>query len=212
MPRPEWIEVGRISRPHGVHGEVRIALSSDNPERFLPGAQLYARPGRTGVAGSRLPAQAALTIETVRGNEDFPIVAFREIEDRDRAEAFAGYLLEIRSADLPELEEDEYYPFDLIGLEARDPSGSVMGRVVDALESPAHAILAVSLRGGGEALVPFVRAAVPVVAMDAGYLVVDPELVSNAGGASGERAADDEGEEGDRPPGEAFPAGGPRQA
>ena len=40
MPRPEWIEVGRISRPHGVHGEVRVRLDSDNPERFMPGVTL----------------------------------------------------------------------------------------------------------------------------------------------------------------------------
>jgi len=196
MPRPEWIEVGRISRPHGVHGEVRVSLSSDNPERFLPGAQLHARPGRTGLAGSRLLAQVPLTIESVRGDEAFPIVCFREIEDRGRAEALGGYVLEVRSDELPELEEDEFYPFDLIGLEVRDSSGSVMGRVNDALDSPAHAILVVSLPAGGEALVPFVRAAVPVVAMEAGYLVVDPELVSIAGVPSGERRAGAEGEDG----------------
>ena len=199
MPRPEWIEVGRISRPHGVHGEVRVSLSSDNPERFLAGAKLQARPGRTGVARSRLPEQVSLTVESVRGDDAFPIVAFREIEGRDRAKAFGGYLLEIPSGELPELEEDEFYPFDLIGLEARDPSGLVMGRVIDALESPAHAILVVSLQAGGEALVPFVLAAVPVVAMEAGYLVVDPELVSIAGVSSGERPADAEDGDGGGP-------------
>ena len=181
MPRPEWIEVGRVSRPHGVHGEVRVALSSDNPDRFLPGAMLQARPGRTGVARALLPEQVTLTVENVRGDETFPIVAFKEIESRDRAEAFGGYVLLIGSEELPELEEDEFYPFDLVGLEARDSSGSVMGRVIDALESPAHAILVISLHAGGEALVPFVLAAVPVVAMEAGYLVVDREFASIAG-------------------------------
>ncbi len=199
MPRPEWIEVGRISRPHGVHGEVRMSLSSDNPERFQPGAQLHARPGRTGVAGSRLLEQLPLTVESVRGDEAFPIVAFREIEDRGRAEALGGYVLEVRSEDLPELDEDEFYPFDLTGLDARDPSGSVMGRIVDALDSPAHAILVVSLKAGGEALVPFVRAAVPVVAMEAGYLVVDPEFVSISGAPSGEQLIDTEGPDGGGP-------------
>jgi 16S rRNA processing protein RimM len=181
MPRPEWIEVGRISRPHGVHGEVRVLLSSDNPERFLPGATLYARPGRTGLAGPRLQEQTSLTVESVRGDEDFPIVAFREVADRDRAEAVCGYVLEVRSTELPELDEDEYYPFDLAGLEARDPNGQVIGRVTEALESPAHAILVVALEDGGEALVPFVRAAVPVVVLEAGYLVVEPGLASIAG-------------------------------
>jgi 16S rRNA processing protein RimM len=89
-----------------------------------------------------------------------------------------GYVLEVRSNQLPELDEDEFYPFDLVGLEARDPSDVVVGRVTDVLESPAHAILVISLQAGGEALVPFVRAAVPVVAVEEGYLVVYPELVS----------------------------------
>jgi 16S rRNA processing protein RimM len=184
MPRPEWIEVGRISRPHGVHGEVRVVLSSDNPDRFHPGAILHARPGRVGLAGPRLPEQVQLTVESVRGAGEFPIVSFREVPDRDRAEALGGYVLEIRSSQLPDLDEDEFYPFDLIGLEARALSGSVLGRVSDALESPAHAILIVALQSGGEALVPFVRAAVPEVAVERGYLVLDPELISIAGEGS----------------------------
>ena len=182
MPRPEWTEVGRISRPHGVHGEVRVALSSDNPERFLPGATLHARPGRTGVAGSRVREQVLLTIGSVRGDDGFPIVAFEEIPNRDKAEAFSGYVLEVSGDDLPELEEDVFYPFDLIGLEARDPSGSVLGRVTDVLDSRAHTILVIVLPAGGEALVPFVRVAVPAVDLEGGYLVVEPGFVSLAGG------------------------------
>ncbi len=196
MPRPEWIEVGRISRPHGVHGEVRVSLSSDNPERFLPGAMFHARPGRIGVAGPRIREQVRLTVESVRGDEDFPIVGFREIPDRDRAETYSGFVLEVRGSQLPELDEDEFYPFDLIGLEARDNSGAPLGRVTDALESPAHDILMITLAGGGEALAPFVRAAVPEVNVDAGYLVVDTELISTAGAPSGEHMRDDEGGDG----------------
>ncbi len=139
---------------------------------------MHARPGRTGVAGPRLPEQLQLTVESVRGGEDFPIVGFREITDRDSAETLCGYVLEVRSSQLPELDEDEFYPFDLVGLEARDPSGSEVGRVTDVVESPAHPVLIIALAAGGEALAPFVQAAVPVVDVEAGYLVVDPELIS----------------------------------
>jgi 16S rRNA processing protein RimM len=199
MPRPEWIEVGRISRPHGVHGEVRVALSSDNPERFRPGVTLHARPGRTGIAGPRLREQVRLTVETARGDEAFPIVGFREIPDRDTAESLSGYVLEVRSSELPELEEGEFYPFDLVGLEARDPEGGVVGQVTDALDSPAHAILIVALRGGGEGLVPFVQAAVPHVGLADGYLVVDPELMSIVGAPSGDQLVSDESGDGGGP-------------
>ncbi len=177
MSRPEWIEVGRISRPHGVHGEVRIMPDSDNPERFAPGSVFYARPRHVGVAGRRLQERVRLTIESARGGDDFPIVAFSGVGDRGAAEALRGYILEVHSSELPLLDEDEYYPFDLVGLEVRDGPGAVVGRVTEVIESPAHAILAVSLETGGESLVPFVLEAVPEVAVDAGYLVVSPAFL-----------------------------------
>ena len=94
-----------------------------------------------GFAGSRLAEQVRLTIASVRGDEGFPIVAFAEAADRDAAEALRGYILEVQANQLPELEDDEFYPFDLIGLEVRIRRGCRRGRVVDVVESPAHAAL-----------------------------------------------------------------------
>lgn len=181
MTRPEWIEVGRVSRAHGVQGEVRVLPSSDNPDRFVSRAVVFGRPERVGLAGARLPEQVRLTIRSVRGDDDFPIVAFAEVSDRDAAEALRGYVLEVPGDDLPELEEGEYYPFDLIGLEVRDGEGARWGRVIDAVETPAHALLAVVADADGRAtssersaeiLVPFVEEAVPVIRVEEGYLVV----------------------------------------
>jgi 16S rRNA processing protein RimM len=177
VSRPEWIEVGRISRHHGLEGEVRVVLSSDNPERFVTGSVLYARPERQGLAGPRSGEHVRLTIETVRGDDAFPIVAFREIADRDAAEDLRGHLLEVRPSQLPELDEDEFYPFDLCGLEVRNPLGAAVGRVTDVVESPAHAILVISADSGQEVMVPFVLAAVPVVAIGEGYLVVESRFL-----------------------------------
>jgi 16S rRNA processing protein RimM len=195
VARPEWIEVGRVSRPHGVHGEVRVLPSSDNPQRFVPGSTLYARPQRLGIAGPRLRGQMRLTIENVRGDEGFPIVVFREVADRDAAEALRGHVLEIRSSQLPQLDEDEYYPFDLIGLEARDPRGNVLGRVTDVVESPAHALLVISGGCPPDVMVPFVLAAVPTVAVAEGFLVISPSFLGDAAefDESDESAPGDEG-------------------
>ncbi|MFH0915979.1 MAG: ribosome maturation factor RimM [bacterium] len=184
--------MGRVSRPHGVHGEVRVLPSSDNPERFAPASVLYARPERLGIAGPRLREQVSLTIETVRGDAGFPIVAFRDVADRDAAEALRGHVLEIRSNQLPDLDEGEYYPFDLIGLEARDPEGVVVGRVIDVVESPAHALLVISSGAGAETMIPFVLAAVPTVAVAEGFVVISPSFLGGTeelgdGEESGER-------------------------
>lgn len=183
MSRPEWIEVGRVSRPHGVHGEVRIVPSTDNPERFSLGSILYARPERLGVAGPRVRQQIRLTVANVRGDEAFPILRLGEVGDRVAAEALRGYVLEIPSSALPELEADEFYPFDLIGLEVRDEDGAVIGEVTDVLDSPAHALLLIAgerdstlqepdRRGSSGELVPFVAEAVPIVAVADGYMVL----------------------------------------
>jgi 16S rRNA processing protein RimM len=180
MARPEWIEVGRVSRPHGVGGEVRVIPVSDNPERFACGSVLHARPERVGLAGSRLQEHVRLTIEAVRGDGAFPIVAFREVVGREGAEGLRGYVLEVRSAELPGLADDEFYPFDLEGLAVRDQQGVVVGRVQEVIESPAHALLAVSLESGGQALVPFVSAAVPTVALTEGYLVIEGRFLDDA--------------------------------
>ena len=172
MVRPEWIEVGRVSRPHGVQGEVRILRHSDNPERFTPGSVVYARHSRPGMAGPRGSERARLTIRAVRGDEGFPIVSFEEITGRDGAEVLRGRVLEVQASELPELGEDEYYPFDLIGLQVRDMEGDIVGKVEDVAESPAHALLVVSREASSEIMVPFVTAAVPAVSVADGYLVV----------------------------------------
>ncbi len=194
MSRPEWIEVGRISRPHGVHGEVRVLPSSDNPERFVAGSVLHARPERLGVAGGRERERIQLTIKSMRGQDSFPIVGFQEIINRDDAEALRGCVLEVHASQLPQLDEDEFYPFELIGLEVRDMSGASVGEVTEVAESPAHSLLIVKKRRRNhgepaEILVPFVRVAVPTVAVAEGYLVISPGF---AEGSEGEQD-DDEG-------------------
>jgi 16S rRNA processing protein RimM len=174
VARPDWIEVGRVSRPHGVRGEVRITPDSDNPERFAQGSLVYARPAHTRLAGVGSPERAPLTIETIRGESAYPIVAFAEVDGREAAEGLRGFILEIPGHELPALAEDEFYPFDLVGLTAKDTQGVVVGRVHEVIDSPAHPLLAIRLASGQEALVPFVIAAVPAVVVAEGYLVVEP--------------------------------------
>lgn len=145
---------------------------SDNPDRFSPGSVVYARPER-GKAGLRRHDRLQLTVSTVRGDSTFPIVAFEGVDDREGAEALRGLLLEVPADALPALEEGEFYPFELIGLDARDEAGVVRGRVEDVLDNPAHPLLVVAAADASkEIFVPFVADAVPHIAVDEGYLVV----------------------------------------
>jgi 16S rRNA processing protein RimM len=171
MPRPEWIEVGRVKRAHGVRGEVRVLPSTDNPERFAPGEVLYGLlPG----GGER----RLLEVEDVRGTWDSMIVAFVGLEAREDADALRGCILQVPAGALPELGTEEYYPFDLEGLDVRSTvSYATVGIVQELLESPAHELLAILLSGGSEVLVPFTFEAVPEVRIDEGYVVVEDRFL-----------------------------------
>ena len=170
MPRPEWIEVGRVRRAHGIEGEVRVSPSTDNPERFAPGEVMYALPRDS-------EERLRLEVEGVRGTWDSMIVAFVGCATREGAEALRGHTLQVPVSELPELEGDEYYPFDLEGLEVRTASGEVVGRVHEVLESPAHELLAIRLTGGPEVLAPFTLEAVPEIQMREGFVVVEERFL-----------------------------------
>lgn len=198
MPRPDWIEVGRVRRSHGLQGEVLVSVDSDNPDRFRPGAVVYGRARRPGPlpaqqrpeAADRAPVGAvsveatgaegrrALEMVSVReGTRGCLLVAFAGVVDRNAADALRGWVLEIPSADLPELEEGEFYPFDLAGLQARDERGRVLGTVIKLFDTPAQSVLSIRLEGGGEALVPFIMESVPVVDVAGGFLVVAEDFL-----------------------------------
>jgi 16S rRNA processing protein RimM len=98
------------------------------------------------------------------------------VEDRNQAEALRGVRLYVSRDALPAPEgAEEFYHADLIGLDAALADGTVFGRVVAVHDYGAGDSLEVERpEGGGTVLVPFTRAAVPVVDLQARRLVVDP--------------------------------------
>lgn len=184
MVRPEWIVVGKVVRAHGLRGEVRVFNESDNPDRFAPGTELYCRAGRRPHAGPRDSAgseRRLLRIEAVRPTTGALLVSFAGIENRTAAESLRGAVLEIPASSLPELDEDEFYPFELQGLRVEDEEGVVRGAVLELLDTPANPVLSLSLADGGTVLVPFTHEAVPVVDVEAGRAVVLRRFLESVG-------------------------------
>ena len=155
--------VGRIGRPHGLRGEVMVAVHTDFPEqRFALGSQLRSDTGRT------------LTVESVRPHKGALLVRFSEVADREAAAELRGHTLRIDAAELPELDDpDEFYDHQLEGLVAVGPGGAVIGTVREVIHAPASDLLVLDT-GHGDVLVPFVRAIVPEVDLATGRVVLDP--------------------------------------
>ncbi|KFI47335.1 16S rRNA processing protein rimM [Bifidobacterium boum] len=172
----ELLRVCRIGRAQGLKGEVTVQVFTDEPDyRFEPGSVLYTRDG-----------EQEFEVAHSRTFKNRWIIHFEGVDDRDAAEALNGTVL-YGEADDPEdmLEEDAWYPKDLVGLEARfadgntlgAPDGQTVGKVVDVIEGAQYLLkirLAKPVEGETSTLVPFVDQLVPDIDLEDGYLTLDP--------------------------------------
>ena len=150
--------VGRLGRPHGLGGFLGLYIEPEDVVHFDPGATVWI---------NAIPHQVRAVRRIDKGFQ----VAFVGIDDRERAEGLRGaeVLVEGRRS----LEEGEFWPEDLVGLEARTIDGDRLGVVVGVVAGLAQDRLVVDA-GGSNFEIPFVDDLVPVVDLDQRYIVVVP--------------------------------------
>ena len=128
------LEVGRITKPHGIKGEVMVLLVTDRTERVAPGMVLSTDRDRT------------LRVLASSPHQHGWIVAFEGVADRSAAEGLRDVILRAEPIDDP----DALWVHELIGSNVVDVEGNVLGTVASVEANPASDILV--LDGGG--LVP----------------------------------------------------------
>ena len=122
----DLVEIGTLARPHGIRGEIRVNYYADSLE-LLRGDVVYLQ------AGNKPPRK--MEIDTVRMHQGTPLIRFVEAPDRTAAEFLRGQTLLIPESALPELDEDEVYLHDMLGLSVvLDATGQKLG-VLDSTES-----------------------------------------------------------------------------
>lgn len=156
------IALAAIAGAHGVRGDLRLKLFTDDAEKLRTYQPLY-------VAG-----QPRRLLE-LRQSGKSPIARFEGVSDRSAAEALRGALIEIDRSSLPSLEQGEYYYADLIGLPALDRDGRPVGRVVAVENYGAGDLLEIQNDGGKTSLIPFKP---EIAELADGKVVVDPEFLA----------------------------------
>lgn len=157
---PEAVLVGTILRPHGIKGEVTVALWSDNERRFAPGVEFQATAAVSSASsGPSAPArrERALRVERCSPYKGGLRIAFAGIADREAAESLRGLELRVPLADVPDAPAGAYYVFELIGCSCRDESDGDVGIVVDVHEDGGGTLLEVE-KDGRRSVIPFVEA------------------------------------------------------
>lgn len=154
--------LGVVLGAQGLKGEVKVKVFTAQPDGLTRYGDLHTRTGRI------------LKITAFRpGKEGEAVIACAGIGDRSAAEALKGEELFVDRAVLPKPDDDEeFYHADLIGLEARDSEGRMLGKVSGLHNYGASDVLELTRADGDTVLLAFSKETVPVLAIDAGYIVV----------------------------------------
>lgn len=155
--------VAQVGAAHGVRGAFRVRCFTEAPENVTAYGPLCDAQGN-----------ALFELRIIGAAKGGLIASVDGIKDRDAAEALRGDRLYVPRARLPAPDEDEFYHEDLVGLTARDESGQSVGKVTAVLNFGAGDILEITAEDGGTTLVPFTRAAVPVLDFAGGFVQVVP--------------------------------------
>ena len=144
----ELLQVGVITSTHGVRGEVKVFPTTDDPNRFKSLKHVLLDTGRE---------KKSLEVQGVKFFKQFVILKFKGIDNINDIEMYKKRELWIPREEAQELEEDEYYIADLIGMDVVLEDGSKFGTLKDVMETGANDVYVVEDTKGEEILLPAIR-------------------------------------------------------
>jgi 16S rRNA processing protein RimM len=153
-----WVLLARIVRPQGRHGEVLAELFTDFPERFAERKRLLLRPPD----GAPLDAMREATLESHWLHKGRVVLKFSDVHSITDAEKLRRFDVVIPREQRVPLEGDAVYVSDLLGVRVIDVGrggAQEAGEITDVEpEGASPAMLVVRTQTGDERLIPFVRA------------------------------------------------------
>ena len=159
----DLLQVGSILDTHGLRGELKVFPTTDDPGRYdyLEDVILEDKSGK----------QITLVVEKVRYFKNLVIVKFKDLDNINDVEQYKKCNLYVTRENAVELEEDEYFVADLIGLTAKTDEGEKLGQIKDVLTTGANDVYVIDTKEG-ELLVPAIHDCVQEVDLEAGVMTL----------------------------------------
>lgn len=143
----ELVLVGKIIGVFGIKGELKVYSESDFIEtRFKKGATLILKNKKT---------SKEVIVSSMRIHKKTILITIDNLFDINKVEEYVGYEIYANKEDDLELEEDEYYLDDLVGLDVYDENDEFVGVLNDFIEVPQGYIMEIKNKGK-KVLIPFV--------------------------------------------------------
>jgi 16S rRNA processing protein RimM len=160
-PEETRLSIGGVVGTHGLHGELKIRLSTDDPEHLSQIKWVY-----VGDSDQRRRVQG------IRFHSGMALLKIAGVRNREEANALRGEKIRISGKDARPLDEGEYFYYQLVGLAAYDEEETGLGTVVDIIETGTNDVLVIRSENGEELLIPNHPDFVPVIEPDRGRITV----------------------------------------
>ena len=135
MEKEAYVLIGKIVGAHGIKGTHKIRSYAESLSVFKPGRLILIRNDRD--------REASYTINWVKPHTGTPLLSLEGVTDRSQAEALIGGELFIRKSELPELDEETFYWFELIGIKVYTAEEKYLGRIESIIETGSNDVYVV---------------------------------------------------------------------
>ena len=161
----EWVTIGRVVAPFGLHGEVKVRSFTDIPDRFVTLDAIYLSPG-----------YVRYTIEGVRPykGEDMLLLKLHSIDDATAAEAVRDGDICVPLSALPQLPPDSYYQHDIIGLQVFNLDNTLIGIIDDIMFTGGNDVYIVKAPNNKQILIPAIKDVVKQIDLIRCVMYIDP--------------------------------------
>ena len=161
-----YYQIGKIVNTHGIKGEVRVQVTTDFPEkRFAPHEKVYAfKDGKM---------VKELTIKTHRKHKNFDLLSFEGLPDINLVESLKGDDLKISEEQQDQLENEEYYYHQIVGLKVFDLDNNEIGVIKEILQPGANDVWVVERQEKSDLLLPAIQDVIKDIQVENGKVIID---------------------------------------
>ena len=159
----DLLQVGVITQPHGVRGEVKVFPTTDDVKRFKKLKKVLLDTGKEKIE---------LEVQSTKSFKQFVILKFKEFDNINEIEKYRRCPLLVTREDAVKLEENEYFIADMIGMEVFTEDGSSFGILKDVIETGANDVYEVEMADGKSLLLPAIKQCILNVDVENGTMQV----------------------------------------
>ena len=159
-----WATIGQVVALFGVHGELKVRLLTDIPNRFSELETIYVGTSR-----------ASCPIQSVRPYKgEMIILKFKGVDDANTAESLIKQELSIPLSELAKLPPDSYYQHDILGLQVLTLDGQELGQIVDIIVTGSNDVYIVKNPAGSQVLIPAIKDVIKQIDLIRRTMHIDP--------------------------------------